>query len=73
MARKVEKQLQEYGKLISGELKNNSAANFYASEINEIYEISGGDIYTAISKALDFGFVCGYKTGKRVVKREMDK
>lgn len=72
MARNVEKKLQEYQKLIDGELKNSRMADFYSSEIDELYELSGGDIFSAIYKAMDFGFVCGYKAGKRAVESNRD-
>ena len=60
MRRNVTKTLDAY-KSIAEKTKE----CFYASDIDSIYKISNGDPFTCINNALNYGFVIGYKAGRK--------
>ena len=61
--RSVEKYVKEYQKKYYSD-KNNTGA-FWGTDIIQVYELYGQDLYESIAKSMEFGFMVGYRRAKR--------
>ena len=68
--RGIQKAITEYNRIFRR--GTGSTAHFYQSDIDQIREISGGDLNSAIETALKAGYAIGYKRGKRVMQAGKD-
>lgn len=62
MTRDITKTLDAYYKLKD---KNRNMGDFYLADIQQIYDKAQSNIFMAINYALEFGYMTGYRRGKK--------
>ncbi|SCW28283.1 hypothetical protein SAMN05660484_00233 [Eubacterium ruminantium] len=66
MGRNIDKTVKAYQEW---KKKNANKGDFFCEDFKQIYELSKGNIFQAISYARESGFMIGYKCAKREEKR----
>lgn len=66
MVRNVKKALEEYRKISN--MGNSVKGRFYYSDFKQIEEECNKDYATMVFRAMEFGFVIGYRTAKRDIR-----
>lgn len=59
--RDCKKHIEKYNKMLS----SNNAGGFFVDDINQIKELSDGELYEAIEAALKVGYIVGYNRAKK--------
>lgn len=65
MQRNIPKLIEDYKRRYSNAKRKEP---FFYSDLEQIKELSRGDLYTAIVKALEAGYMVGYRRAKRELR-----
>lgn len=68
MRRNVKKNLEEYQKRFVSGNEGSLKTTFYKSDFDQIRDLSGGDSFMLMDKALIFGFMMGVKYAESLRK-----